>query len=293
MEEKFLSPQEVADMLQLKKTTVYEMIKRGELRATKMGKQFRIAHRDLMDYMGVPAAGDTPDKIIICGQDVLLDSLCALFNNDEGTKMTAFRSPMGSYRGLYEMYHNDNCVATCHLWDSETDTYNLPYVTRMLPGERLAVYHLYRRWQGFYVQKGNPKNIKDFTDLTRNDVRMINRDKGSGIRVFVDEMCKKLDIDTRKIYGYNDEASSHFIAATAVARQSADVALGTEKFSRMVEGIDFIPLKQESYDIVFRENDLDKEEFRKLLYIIQSEEFRKEAEAVEGYDTEGLGERIL
>ena len=255
MEEKFLSPQEVADMLQLKKTTVYEMIKRGELRATKMGKQFRIAHRDLMDYMGVPSAGDIPDKIIICGQDVLLDSLCALFNNDENTRMTAFRSPMGSYRGLYEMYHNDNCVATCHLWDAESDTYNLPYVTRMLPGERLAVYHLYRRWQGFYVQKGNPKNIRDFSDLTRNDVRII--------------------------------------AATAVARQNADVALGTEKFSRMVDGIDFIPLKQESYDIVFRENDLDRDEFRKLLYIIQSDEFRKEVESVEGYDAGGLGERIL
>ena len=34
MEEKFLSPQDVADLLQIKKNTVYEMIKRGELRAT-------------------------------------------------------------------------------------------------------------------------------------------------------------------------------------------------------------------------------------------------------------------
>ena len=61
----------------------------------------------------------------------------------------------------------------------------------------------------------------------------------------------------------------------------------------MADGIDFIPLKQESYDIVFRENDLDRDEFRKLLYIIQSDEFRKEVESVEGYDADRLGERIL
>ena len=71
-----------------------------------------------------------------------------------------------------------------------TDTYNLPYIERMLPGEQVAVFHLLKRWQGFYVKEGNPKNIQKFEDLLREDVRMINREKGSGIRIFIDEMCK-------------------------------------------------------------------------------------------------------
>ena len=37
MDEQFLSPLEVAEILQVKKNTVYEMIKRGDLKATKMG----------------------------------------------------------------------------------------------------------------------------------------------------------------------------------------------------------------------------------------------------------------
>ena len=57
MEEKFLSPQDVADLLQIKKNTVYEMIKRGELRATKMGKQFRIPRSEVYDFMGTPPYG--------------------------------------------------------------------------------------------------------------------------------------------------------------------------------------------------------------------------------------------
>lgn len=293
MEEKFLSPQDVADLLQIKKSTVYEMIKRGELRATKLGKQLRIPKSEVYDMMGTPLSEDSADKIIICGQDQLLDALCALFNENSGFRTKAFRSPMGSYRGLYEMYQNDNCVATSHLWDSETDTYNLPYVTRMLPGEKLAVFHLFKRWQGFYVEKGNPKDIHSFEDLTRKNIRMVNRDKGSGIRVYVDEMCKKLNIDHSQIYGYGDIVSSHFSAATAIMRKAADVAIGDEKTSMMMDGIDFIPLKQEDYDIVFREEDLKRPEFQRLLYIIQSDEFKKEAATVSAYDITGLGERIM
>lgn len=293
MDEKFLSPQDVADLLQIKKSTVYEMIKRGEIRATKLGKQLRISRAEVYDFMGTPLSDDNPEKIIICGQEQLLDVLCSLFNDDRGFRTKAFRSPMGSYRGLYEMYQNDNCIATSHLWDSETNTYNLPYVTRMLPGEKLAVFHLFKRWQGFYVEKGNPKNIQKFEDLTRNNVRMVNRDKGSGIRVYVDEMCKCLGIDHGQIYGYSDVVSSHFSAATAVMRKTADVAIGDEKTSLVMDGIDFIPLKQEDYDIVFRESDLQRPEFQRLLYIIQSEEFRKEAETVSAYDITGLGERLM
>ena len=50
MDEQFLSPLEVAEILQVKKNTVYEMIKRGDLKATKMGKQFRIARKDVYEY---------------------------------------------------------------------------------------------------------------------------------------------------------------------------------------------------------------------------------------------------
>ena len=293
MEEQFLSPVEVAEILQIKKNTVYEMIKRGDLKATKMGKQFRIAQKDVYEYMGITPAIESASNIVICGQDILLDALCAMFNAAKVGKSQAYRSPMGSYNGLYEMYQNDNYVATCHLWDSATDTYNLPYVERMLPGERLAVFHLLKRWQGIYVQKGNPKEIRTFLDLTRRNVKIVNREKGSGIRVFIDEMCKKHNLTSADLAGYDNVAASHLIAATMVQRGTADAALGNEKTSRQVEGIDFIPLKQESYDIVFRVEDLKRKEYQKLIEIIQSEQFRKEAEAIDGYDVTGIGERLL
>ena len=292
MDEQFLSPLEVAEILQVKKNTVYEMIKRGDLKATKMGKQFRIARKDLYKYMGMAPETESAESIVICGQDLLLDVLCSLYNNQSEGRTQVYRSPLGSYSGLYRMYQNENYVATCHMWDGETDTYNLPYVKRMLPGEQLAVFHLLKRWQGFYVKEGNPKHIEKFEDLTRADVRMINREKGSGIRIFIDEMCKKMEIDTDELNGYEDVAASHMIAASNVLRGSADVAIGNEKVARQMDGIQFIPLKQESYDIVFRKKDLKRKEFQQLLDMIRSEEFKKEAEMMSGYDVSEMGKQL-
>lgn len=297
MDERLLTPVEVAEMLQVKKNTVYDMIKRGDLRASKMGKQFRIAEKDVYDYLGI-RRGEVSDvaegcNIVICGQDILLDALCAMFNELKIKNYRAYRSPLGSYNGLYEMYQNENHVATCHLWDSMTDTYNLPYVVRMLPGEQLAVFHLIKRWQGFYVKKGNPKNIKSFDDLTRSDVVMVNREKGSGIRVFFDEMCKMHGISPNEIKGYNNIAESHLIAGSMVARGSGDVALGNEKTSNQVDGIDFIPVKEESYDMVFRKADLEKKPYQKLVELIQSDRFRKEAVSIDGYNVTNIGKQLL
>ena len=293
MDEKLLTPVEVAEMLQVKKNTVYEMIKRGDLKATKMGKQFRITEKDVYEYLGIIRPEEADCNIVICGQDILLDALCAMFNEMKIKNYRAYRSPLGSYNGLYEMYQHDDYIATCHLWDGATDTYNLPYVERMLPGEQVAVFHLIKRWQGLYVKKGNPKNITRFEDLLRDDVVMVNREKGSGIRVFIDEMCKLHGISSSQLKGYHNIAESHLIAASMVQRGSGDVSIGNEKTSRQVEGIDFIPLKEESYDMVIRTADLDKEPYQKIVEIIQSERFRSEAESIDGYNVTRIGKRLM
>ena len=48
---KLYTAQEIADKLQIKKTTVYELIKRGELYSSKVGKQLRISEQQLKQYL--------------------------------------------------------------------------------------------------------------------------------------------------------------------------------------------------------------------------------------------------
>lgn len=309
MDETIYTPQEVADILKIKKNTVYEMIKRGDIKAAKLGKSFRILASDVESYLGQdrksaakPAleedsaslfASEAPlPAVILCGQDVLLDLMANHLNHNE-YGIQVLRSYLGSYNGLYAMYQRQVHIATAHLWDPDTDTYNIPYISKLLPGVPVCIYHLAYRMQGFYVRNGNPKKLTGFGDFGRSDLTFINREKGSGTRVLLDNMLLGLGVDPTKIGGYLTEAGTHLAAASAVVNGSADFALGNERTSFQVKAIDFIPLKKESYDLVLRKDETGHPVIKKLIELIKSNEFRAEIRGLGGYDVEDMGARLL
>ena len=319
VEEVSLTPQEVANILKITKNTVYELIKRGELPAYRVGRKIRV---DLKDVEAYKKHGKTfeiePEptahvsqtlppikaqdysmeenqgykyKFVICGQDMLLDILTRhLERHKNGTH--AFRHFVGSFTGLWALYHDNAQMTAVHLWDGDTGTYNIPYVRRFLPGIPAIVVHLAVRTQGFYVMTGNPKEVKEWGDLTRPDIQFLNREKGSGTRVLLDEQLRKLGIDRREIKGYEKEEMSHLSVASAIARGDADVGMGNEKASLQVRGIDFLPLQRERYELVIKKDDIDKPYIRAAIDILQSEEFKREIEGLGDYDLSETG-RII
>lgn len=298
------TPEEVAKILKISRFTVYEMIKRGDLAAYRIGRKMRIEAPDLDIYIqkakGMPsipvseakpdhAPSREPEGIILCGQDVILDIL-ARHLEKEMPHIRFLRNYVGSIDGLLALYRGTANAVTAHLWDSDTDTYNLPYVRRLLPGHRALLINLAYRLEGFYVQKGNPQNITCWQDLTLPQVRLVNRERGSGARVLLDEKLRVLNIDRSRITGYDNEERSHLAVASAVARNDADVGVGIEKAAQQVSGIDFIPLQKERYDLIIRREDADKPHFRMLLSILASQAFRKEVQWLGGYDLTSTGE---
>lgn len=330
MEEKLLTAKEAAEILKVRKNTVYDMIKRGDLRASKLGKQLRIRQEDLEFYIqyGSQAKGISDkkiqqinniekveferntqnsieknamtnpnfgqagmcDQIIICGQDMILDLLANRLNRC--IEENVFRSYKGSYNGLYAMYQGEVNVATAHLWHGKTNSYNIPYISSMLPGTDVVVLHLLKRKQGFYVKKGNPKGIRSFEDLRRPDIAIVNREPGSGVRVLIDEKLRQAGISTREVNGYDRIVNSHLEAAAAVNRGDADVAVGSEKHSLSVPGIDFLFIQDESYDMVIRKEDFNRKPYQKMIEIIRSEDYQKEVAGLGGYDVKDMGKII-
>ncbi len=305
------TPVEVAKKLKISKFTVYELIKRGELDAYRIGRKIRIEEASLEAYKqnnkNLPAnplpnsLADSPviftpsstvntlDGLLICGQDMILDILTRHLTKQFPT-IKFLRSHMGSIDSLMALYRGQANVATAHLWDSDSNEYNLPYVRRLLPGHQTIVINLVYRLAGFYVVRDNPKNIKTWQDLTRPEVRFINRERGSGARVLLDEKLQQEGISNHSINGYHDEEMSHMSVASKVARGEADVGLGIEKVAMQVPDLDFIPLQKERYDLVFRQEDLSKPHFQALLQIIRSSAYRKEIEGLGGYDVSQMGE---
>ena len=303
-EQSALTPQEVADILKITKNTVYELIKRGELNAYKVGKKLRIDMNDIEAYKNRARSPKDPANqsrprisnddlprnsgFVICGQDALLDILSRyLEQHPKGTQ--ALRSYVGSYNGLYALYQGRVQVATAHLWDGDSGRYNIPYVRRMLPGTPAIIVHLACRVQGFYVARGNPKGISGWEDLKREDITIVNREKGSGTRVLLDEHLRIMHICTSSISGYENECSSHLAAASTVARGEADLGMGNEKAGLQVKGVDFIPLQTERYELVIRNEDMDKPPFEAILDILRSAEFKAELLGIGGYDLNETG----
>lgn len=308
------SPVEVAKILKLSRFTVYDLIKRGELIAYKAGaRKMRIEAADLEHYKNKtkqgsatlppsPSAGSAAmptaktvfgdqDGLIICGQDVLLDIL-ARHLEKQMPQARFLRYYAGSIDGLTALYRGTANAVTTHLWDGDTDEYNVSYVRRLLPGMRAVIINLAYRMEGFYVAAGNPKNITTWTDLTKPDVRLVNRERGSGARVLLDEKLRQLDIDPYFIQGYDNEEMSHLAVASQVARGAADVGLGVEKAATQMRNVDFIPLQKERYDLVLLRRDLAKPHFQALLAALASPAFREEVSGMSGYDISRMGEQI-
>lgn len=301
-----LSAIEVAQILHVSKNTVYEMIRRGEINSYKVGRKIRFTQEDVDDYIarfrhekptapvqaisaqssllnGTPQMGK---EFILSGQDVLLDILS---NYLRQYGIQALRAYVGSFESLLSLYQGNVQAATAHLWDGDTGDYNTPYARRLMPGTHAVLINLSYRMQGFYVKKGNPKKIRDWRDLERPDVQFVNRRKGSGSRILLDEKLMQLSIDPTKIRGYDDEIGSHLTLASAVAKGEADVGLGTERVTRQVDGLEFIPLQEERYDMVIRKDFMNSQEIRTMLPILASREFRREIEGISGNDYRDLG----
>lgn len=50
-ESRFLTVQEVADLMRVSSMTVYRLIKSGELRAVRVGRSFRVRQEDVDGYL--------------------------------------------------------------------------------------------------------------------------------------------------------------------------------------------------------------------------------------------------
>lgn len=154
----------------------------------------------------------------------------------------------GSLGGLITLAEGKCDLAGCHLLDAASGEYNIPYLRRLFPGRQVALVNLARRSIGLMVSPGNPLGIQDIGSLAKPGVRFINRQAGSGTRVYLDECLQRLGLPREQIIGYANEVSTHSQAALAVADGQADAALGLESAAAACQ-LSFLPLVSESYDL--------------------------------------------
>ncbi len=190
---------------------------------------------------------------------------------------------VGSSGGLAAVRRGEADIAGTHLWDEATGEYNIPFLERFGIANRAVLVRGYDREQGFVVAQGNPKKIRGVEDLFRSDVSFINRNPGSGTRILLDTLIRKVaeskGLDFKQlasqIRGYEVETKSHSAVAVAVLHGKADAGVAIRGAVERY-GLDFVPITNEHYDFAVPVRRLDKPSVRGFLEVLRSEEFKRE-----------------
>jgi putative molybdopterin biosynthesis protein len=238
----------------------------------------------LVQELILPQAAHRPVVVFSGSHDLAVEFLAQMLS----AHLDLLTLPVGSLDGLVALRQNLCHLSGAHLLDPGGE-YNLPFVRHLFPDRSMQVTTLAHREQGLMTATGNPKAIHSLADLARQDITFINRNPGSGTRLWFDRHLQDTGIPVDLIKGYAKAVNTHTACAEAVHSRQADVALGLRAAARQF-GLDFIPLFQERYDFIYMHD--QSHLLEALMDTIQTLPFRKGVNALTGYDTTHTGELI-
>ena len=225
--------------------------------------------------------------VAIGSHDPLLDECADLLHLAEPALYMS-STHVGSMGGIMAIRRGEAHLGGVHLLDERDGSYNTSFIRRYFPKGGVRLIECVGRTQGLMLAPGNPKEIRTLSDLTRDGIRYVNRQKGSGTRILIDYLCKREGIDTAGIYGYDREEFTHTSVAAQIASGSADAGMGIFSAASLY-GLDFLPVCTEQYDLLIPDDAYDTPMVQSLLKVLQSEAFRARLETLGGYHIENPG----
>jgi len=183
-------------------------------------------------------------------------------------------------------------MAGFHLPEGKLGRALLPRVKRLINSETDSLVYALRRQQGLMMPATNPKNIQKLSDLTRPDIKFINRQRNSGSRITLDEMLRQAGIDSALIHGYVNEEFTHSAVAALVASGAADCGFGLQAAAAQFN-LAFIPLNWESYWFVLPKAKMDQVLFRSFIELLGSDAFQLSVADLSGYDANRSGTVVV
>ena len=229
---------------------------------------------------------------IVCigSHDPIIDIIADLLHIKSGRYYLS-SAHVGSMGGIMSLKSGETHISPIHLLDNDSGEYNIPYIKKYLPDKNMALIKGVKRIQGLMVPKGNPLNIKSLKDVADRGLSFVNRQRGSGTRIYLDYNLKKLNISPKNISGYEKEEFTHIGVAAIIAAGDADCGLGIYSAAKLM-GLDFIALGNEEYDFAVPEEFLNLDMIKEFIRIIKTDEFKNELDKLGGYDYTGIGEII-
>src|SRR5512139_1513002 len=120
-----------------------------------------------------------PAVIVSGSHDLALEGIAEHLD----AHVTLLSLPVGSLDGLVNLRQGLCQISGAHLLDV-TGEYNTPFIRHLFPDREVEIVTLAYRTQGLILSSGNPKNVRKIADIARPAIRFVNRNPGSGTRLW-------------------------------------------------------------------------------------------------------------
>lgn len=283
----------VARYLGIHEKQVYALIRAGKIPATKITGKWVFPRKLVDDWIesharsGIESARAKSRAIsgalLACGSnDPILDMLQTHVKH-EFPEFLILSANTGSTEGLRALNRGYTDIAWSHLLDPESGQYNTPFLATHLPDVKAVVVNLFHRELGLVMAPRNPFGIRGIEDLNQQGVRLVNRQKGSGTRLLLDDHLNRLKIPSGSLPGYEQEVYTHFEVGLSILAGEADAGLATVAVAEFL-GLPFIPLALENFDMILDQRIYFHKGVQAFIETLNSKSFRKRVERIEGYD---------
>jgi putative molybdopterin biosynthesis protein len=291
MSEEMMNTKGVAAYLGINEKQVYALIKAGRIPGTRVTGKWVFPKKLIDEWIEENARGalhqarersrSMEGALLASGSnDPVLDFLLTGMRQSH-PDFYFFCANTGSTEGLKALGGGYTDIAWTHLYDSQTDRYNIPFLPKYLPDVKAVLVHLFRREIGIVTAPGNPKGIEGIADLAGKKVRFVNRQAGSGTRILLDHHLGRQGVSASSIAGYDREVYTH-------VSDEADAGIATVAVSRLM-GLHFIPITRENFDMVLGQSTYFSKGIQALMEVLKSSGFRGRFEHLGGYGFEDSG----
>ncbi|MDX1633242.1 MAG: helix-turn-helix transcriptional regulator [Marinobacter sp.] len=286
----YLTTAEAAEYLRLKERKVYDLVSQGVIPCVRVtGKLLFPRQRIdlwLMNHLEGDDASSSPTPPVLAGsQDPLLEWAV----KESGAELALLCQ--GSGDGVQRLIGGRAMLAGMHIWHVESERYNDPGTLGLSGMRDLVVIRWARRQQGLLVAAGNPHRIERIEDIARPGIRLAHRQPDAGVSHLLQGLLTRHRIDEKQLTWAAHPSLSEDDLALAIRQGEADIGVGIEAAARR-QGLGFIPLQQEHFDLAMRRRYYFEPAIQALLAFAASERFVQRAEALGGYDIRELG-RVL
>ena len=231
-------------------------------------------------------AAGLPLLRIAASHDLALAAIAQTFPKSSGVRLEL--SFMGSLHAINNFADGKVDMAGFHLPVGRPLAADAKPVLARLSKLRDRLIRFVDREQGLIVPAGNPAHLRNFRDIAATRLRFLNRQRGSGTRLIIDEMIDDARLRSEDINGYDVEEFTHGAVAATVASAGADVGFGLRAAAAEYH-LGFVPLVRERYFLAVRAKELDTPAVTRFIAGLQSAACARTVRKLAGYDIEVAG----